>query len=323
MDRVTGSDQDRSWRRYGGYVIPTVAVVLALVAPRVVWHRLPNPVAGHWSASGVPDGSLNRTADWLLLAGAVALVGLLPLVLTRRIRGAARLGAAIAAFAAAFVVSLRLLTLWANLDVADWTQARPLPAAAIASAFLIGGIAAAAGAWLDRGLPDETAPEPTTSPPPRGPAVPWSGSASSSAMMTLVPLVAVALAVVAVVVLPPVAGTIAAVSLAIGAVVGVLFGRVTVRVDSSGLAVRMGWFGWPRISVPLNEIAEVSVERVEPTQYGGWGLRLLPRTVAVVIRRGDGIRVRRTDGRILVVTVDGAATGAGVLQAYRSGAPHR
>lgn len=323
MGTMTGSAQDRPWRRFGGYAIPTVAVVIALIAPRLVWHRLPNPVAAHWSVSGVPDGSLNRTADWLLLAGVVALLGLLPLLLTRRIQGAARLGAAIAGFAAAFAVSLRLLTLWANLDVTDWTQARPLPIAAFASAFLVGGIAAAVGAWLDRGRPEETAPKPMTSPPPHLPAVPWSGTASSAAMNTLLPLLAVALAVVAVVLLPPVAGTIAAASLAIAAVAGVLLGRVTVRVDSSGLAVRMGWLGWPRISVPLNEIAEVSVERVEPMQYGGWGLRLLPRTVAVVIRRGDGIRVRRNRGSHLVVTVDGAATGAGVLQAYLSGAPHR
>ena len=49
--------------------------------------------------------------------------------------------------------------------------------------------------------------------------------------------------------------------------------------------------------------------------YGGWGYRVRPGVRAIVIRGGEGLRIGRTNKADLVVTVDDAATGAGLVNA--------
>jgi hypothetical protein len=51
--------------------------------------------------------------------------------------------------------------------------------------------------------------------------------------------------------------------------------------------------------------------------YGGLGLRHRRGVTAVATRGGEALEVTRADGRRLVLTVDDAATAAGVLQALR------
>jgi hypothetical protein len=136
-------------------------------------------------------------------------------------------------------------------------------------------------------------------------------------MSVLVPVGCLGVAVAAALVLPRPGGVVVAAALGVIALACALFGRVRVLVGRDGLTAGLGWFGWPRLRVPLEQVADVAVERVEPMRSGGWGLRLVAGTTAVVIRRGEGIRMTRTTGRTLVVTVDGAAQGAAVLLAYR------
>jgi hypothetical protein len=94
------------------------------------------------------------------------------------------------------------------------------------------------------------------------------------------------------------------------------FTSVAVAVGPAGLKVRFGPLGWPAIRVPLGDIDGIEVEDVEPLAYGGWGYRVVPGVRAVVIRRGVGLRVRRSGRSDLLVTVDDAATAAGVLAAH-------
>ncbi|MBG6238289.1 hypothetical protein IWX78_001244 [Mycetocola sp. CAN_C7] len=93
---------------------------------------------------------------------------------------------------------------------------------------------------------------------------------------------------------------------------GMSFWRV--RADRRGFLVR-GALGWPRISIPNAEIAEVRVIEVNPTaDFGGWGWRMASgRRSGIIMRKGPAIEITRTDGRRLVVTVDDAEVGAGVL----------
>jgi hypothetical protein len=50
--------------------------------------------------------------------------------------------------------------------------------------------------------------------------------------------------------------------------------------------------------------------------FGGWGWRVgRGGRVGVVTRKGEGLLVERTGGRSIVVTVDGAAGAAGLLNA--------
>jgi hypothetical protein len=92
-----------------------------------------------------------------------------------------------------------------------------------------------------------------------------------------------------------------------------------VRVDPEGLSVR-AMLGWPGIRVPAADVASAGSTQLVPLgEFGGYGLRSgLDGRVGVITRAGTALEVRRRDGRAVVVTVDDAATAAGLLQAYAS-----
>jgi hypothetical protein len=92
-----------------------------------------------------------------------------------------------------------------------------------------------------------------------------------------------------------------------------LFTAATVEIDGSGVTVRFGWFGWPRRRIRLDEISRAEAVDVRAIAYGGWGYRSRPGVSALIVRNGEAIRVVCRDRRDLVVTVDDAAVGAGVL----------
>ncbi|MFB6591838.1 hypothetical protein ACIPPN_12845 [Streptomyces diastaticus] len=86
------------------------------------------------------------------------------------------------------------------------------------------------------------------------------------------------------------------------------FVHVAVRVDDDALEVRCGHLGFPRRRILLESVAAVDyAASVCPRHWGGWGYRWRPeRGMAVVVRRGEGVVLRLTDGHRLTVTVDDA-----------------
>ncbi|EQD40866.1 lipoprotein, partial [mine drainage metagenome] len=101
-------------------------------------------------------------------------------------------------------------------------------------------------------------------------------------------------------------------------VVAVSMGVSTIKVvvDANGLKVYYGPFGWPSSRISLARISQASAVDVRPMAWGGWGYRgsmRMLRRAAVVLRRGEGIRLDLADGKIFVVTVDDAETGAQLL----------
>ncbi len=96
-------------------------------------------------------------------------------------------------------------------------------------------------------------------------------------------------------------------------VLGGMFGRYRVLIDEQGLAARA--FGRDVLRVPLAEVAEADSVEVDPFwEFGGWGLRVdVAGRVGLVTRKGPSVRIRRADDTEVVVTVDDAATAAGLL----------
>lgn len=94
-------------------------------------------------------------------------------------------------------------------------------------------------------------------------------------------------------------------STALVALFAAVFRRLTLRVDEKG--VRADWGGVFSTRVPLDDIAEVSVEPYRWLQFGGWGWRFnfagdvaysqLGVSQALIIRR-------RSNGKRLVVTLN-------------------
>ena len=103
--------------------------------------------------------------------------------------------------------------------------------------------------------------------------------------------------------------------LVIGAAISMWSSGVIVEVDEDEMRVKFGP-GWPMRRFPWATIASVEYIDVRPWQFGGWGYKVVlrKRTQAYVLRAGDGLRVSFIDGRVFVVTVDGARRGLEVIR---------
>ena len=312
--------------------LPLVAVAVAVVLQLAWLPQLPEPVATHWGGTAAPDG---LGPAWSVLALTAALGGGL-VVLFGVILGTAR-GAAPTAMhkflavtslaSALFVAVLTTVTLAVQLGLADAHDAR-------LEGWMIGSAVGAAVlpaviAWfvLPRAVVPGEQTLPTTplelAPGERGV---WIGTARLRGGVLAVLVVALALVLVATV-LATVAsdGAVWPILLApvVVLVVAVLAGLAwRVRVDATGLLVRTLPFGWPRMRIPVGEVASVTAVQVEPlAEFGGWGWRLSPvGGFGLVARRGDALLVTRHDGRRFTVTVDDAATAASLLAAYAASA---
>jgi hypothetical protein len=299
-------------------VVPALATLAVVVMPLLVWSRLPDPIAVHWGFDGRPDGSAPLIVDVVLMSVLTALIAFLPLVaVLRGDRRTARTMLALSFGMGALFVLLRWRTIALNLDVAAWTDAGSLSPRDLVLMLVVVTPVALLGWSLGGRHPDPPRREHVVLPqalPPDGHLV-WVGYQAWSVARVLGPvLVAVGGAVTAIRVGPEtlvIGGTLV--------LVGVLlwwFTSIAVAVGPAGFKVRFGPLGWPATRVALADIERIEVEDVEPLAYGGWGYRVMPGVRAVVIRRGIGLRIGRRGRPDLVVTVDDAATAAGVLAAH-------
>ena len=306
---------------------PLAAVLLTAVTTSLLASDLPDPIATHWNGGGAPDG---HTPLWLftvlLVAGQLVTWG--ALLWQARTRSANGLRLTIAPYVwgtIAFLAAIDLTTLAANVDAADWRAADELGFGSVLVVLAVAAAAALAGWALERSRPlvaDVDAAAGARSPAvvlAPGERAVWSrGLVSRPAAFGSVVLG------VGFVVAGFVVGGAGGWSLIAGGVVAALatglLSEVVVTVDRRGMTVAFGPFGWPRQHVALDDVAAADAVDVDPWRYGGWGYRKVPRrpgATAVVLRRGEGLRVVRGDGRELVVTVPDAAGGAALLEALR------
>lgn len=284
--------------------------ILAAVA-FAVRDRLPERVATHFEGDGGADGFLSRDAAvalgiaTLLIQGAALLVGV-----ARGRGGTRRLSVALGVGLPVFTGVLLVVGLLVNVDVADPADVR-LPLWWLPLA--LGGAALAGlGGWRLSGDEPQAAEVAGRAPVMRlrsGESAVWSRHVGSRALRIACLLVLLCSLVPLAVGewTPGLLGLLAAV--AVGA-----WASVRVTVDGSGLAVGLPLLPGPRLSVPLERIAEAEVVRVDALgDFGGWGYRVRPGASGVVLRSGEALRVRRDGGRAFVVTVDDAETAAALL----------
>lgn len=264
----------------GAIVALTVGVVLAWSAD------LPDPVASHWGSDRV-DGFASLASVTALSVGVSAAVAVtLWLVATRMGQSAMtrRFAHGFAVGLTTFLCGVLLATLAPQRGLADAAQVGSIDAG-LALAFVVAIGAGVLAAWLR-----------TTS--QRG--APWFvvGTVVFSALMGLVAGQWVLATVLA---------------LALGALLLIML-TWTVRVDREGLTAHAGLRSL-RLRVPLDEVESTEVVHVDPLrEFGGWGLRTgRDGRTGVVLRAGEALQVRRSGGRVVVVTVDDATTATALL----------
>lgn len=99
------------------------------------------------------------------------------------------------------------------------------------------------------------------------------------------------------------------------------FGRAEAQPSSPGTG-GSGWsccscFCSSRGRVVLREITGVGVVQVRAGDYGGYGIRSVPGTTAVITRHGPALQIRRENGRTFVITVEDPMAAASVLEGLR------
>jgi Protein of unknown function (DUF1648) len=308
-------------RRTAGWV--AAAGLAALVATTVValsWRaQLPDPVASHWAVNGRADGfsSLNGILVVMLGVGVALVLGFG--AVTLRLGQSAvtrRIGAAAMSWSALFLSLLTLGTLNIQRGLADARDVGGIGAVLLV-AILGSLLPAVMVAVLVPGDPDLPTSDPVAADAPRanlsgGEGTTWIAHADAGPGIGAGVLVGALLLALVVM-------TRVWILLIVVGVVGILIGsmlRWVVRIDSTGLITHSA-MGWPRIRVPLAEVVRADVIQLRPLRdFGGWGLRVgRGGRVGVVLRRGEALLVERTGDRSIAVTVDGAATAAGLLNA--------
>jgi hypothetical protein len=219
-------------------------------------------------------------------------------------------------FASGAFASLSWLLTWSNLDVATWKEASPLGFGALLLAIVVGFTVGAATAHLSRAL--ETTPISNAGNLPSAGLAPgtravWVGTARAWGASWTTPLGIAFLAMALVTqIWKPVLGPV---HLILGLSI-LLLTSIRVTVDRNGVRIAYGLLGWPVQRVRLAQIQQASTLQVKPMEWGGWGYRgslKLMRRAAVVMRTGEGIRLQLDGERTLVITVDDAEQGAGVI----------
>ncbi|MEV8098087.1 hypothetical protein [Kitasatospora sp. NPDC085879] len=296
---------------------PAAAAAAVLLVYARLRPRLPEPLAVHFSGSGA-DGTLPA---WRFLTAAVGLIAITGAALARPVLTGGhppRAGRALLAggwAAAALLGSLCTLVPAANADAARAADAR-LPGLAVA--VCCGGAALAGAVGLLVGGPVvRPAPQPVAPPVPvpveltAGEAVSWSRTVGSPLLRTLGP----ALLGLAAVLLVAGAGA-GALPIAVVGAAATAVGRVRVTVDRRGLTVGLPLVRRPWLRVPLERIAAADCREVRETGvFGDEGYRSGPGRSGLVLRAGEAVALRLTDGREFVVAVPDAATAAGLLTA--------
>ncbi len=308
-----------------GAAIPVV-IALVTTAVTVSWlPQLPDPIAVHWSGGG-PDGFGPALPFLLLPVGISVVLGAFVAVWSWRPTPSGRL-----TWNQKFLVatSLWLATLLNVVFAGSVALQRGLAdahdAPDVAPWLAVGagaGLVLAVAGWFLL-PPAETIDEAGTPPRPvdvQGQErVSWSRSARLGNAALAVIAVVVAVAVVAAILV-----SLASRPAIVGAVIVLVFLALLaatntwwrITADHRGLIAR-GVLGWPGKRIPLDDIRSVQVIEVDPTRdFGGWGWRWGGNgRTGIILRAGQAIEVTTTGGKRFAVTVDDAATGAGVLAA--------
>jgi MFS family permease len=313
------NDSTSTQRRVGRtHLVLTGAVTalsaLVLLGAMLIWAGdLPGRLATHFDLGGVADDSM-ATGLALPLFALVA-IGLPVLLIalfaaTQWWRGErARLFAGFLAGLPVGLVALFLAILHANRGAGGAEQVRLSPwlsLLALGAALVVGTVVAV---LAPRGVPREPAPAVTPLELAPGERASWFGRATSSTTVMLA-----LLASVVVVAIAALASGIWWLWLIVALLALLVAGISTfvVRIDASGLTWRSA-LGFPRGHLPLQDITGASVIEVSPADFGGFGIRLVPRALGLITRGGPALQVEHR-GRRFVVTVEDPTTAAGLLQ---------
>lgn len=306
------------------YLLTTTLPAALILLASVVWSLtllsdVPDPMATHFDASGSADGFSSRTVGLMIVPGVTAVILALFTALGRAGLSsgpAARFNAAGTGFTVTLLSAIHVQMFTVQRGLADPADAS-LPWTSDLLSFAAAAAVAVVLAALTRPVPDPAPPLTGTVPDlsvQQGVRVAWF---RSEIMNTWAQAGTYALVVVLVVV-GRLDGESARASLGYLTVVLLLVLSASswrLRVDAEGFRYR-SILGLPRTSVPYEEIAFAELVTVHPGEWGGWGWRFNGTGTGLVTAHGPGIRITRTNRKVIEMTCGDAERGLAALKYY-------
>ena len=317
--------------RLWALALSTLGVVLAAhLGSSLLWRgRLPDPVATHWGATGVADGTGSLTTHVLVGAFTLVVLGILMPVAARSLAGAAgRSGVPLmAGLGNSLVVGIGGMFLSGLVGQLDATAApgTRMDVPVLVAGIVLGVLWGIGSALLVRSaLPARAPAEGSASPSAASAAHAFApGTVISSTvrgpawMLALMPVLAVGMAVFGITAGrdSPVAlwSMVPGIAIVLGAGATCLAGKVV--ADDAGIRVHGGGF-LKMLHVKPADIEQAEAREITPAEFGGWGLRVSGAGVAFIVGAGPGVIVQRPRGgaRIYsVATLADAQAMAGLL----------
>jgi hypothetical protein len=317
-----------------GVIVPLLIAAAAVIVMLLALPTLPDPVAIHWGASGVPDSFGTPVGMLLLVPGSVLAYSVLAFAVSRSESTTVnqRVLLAVAPFLATLlgVIGAGGLVVQRGLaDAHDSPSILPVVGIGFGAALLTG-----VAAWFVLPAPGTPSPLDAADALDLGPEerATWIRRLEPARWLGVLLVVVGALVLAGTGAALWAAGSTAAVvSFLLVAVVVVVLAVAslfwTVRIDARGVVAR-SVLGFPRFTVPVDEVeAAASVPAHATTGFGGWGLRWGgPGRVGIILSSGEALEVRKKNGGALVVTTGDSERAAALLNslvrahAGRSGA---
>ncbi|WP_154814858.1 hypothetical protein [Actinophytocola xinjiangensis] len=294
-----------------------LAVVPASVLMVAAWDRLPEELATRFAFDGSVSDRMSRPVMLVAMLGLGLVLALALGILNSPLWGVRvstwdmpRVHVAFSLALAGFLGVILFGVVASNLDGQATSISLTYLLSAVGAAVVLGGLAALLVRASATAPPAEQGP---VMPIAAGEQVSWSRPVSAPWMTGL--------GLVLLVAGPLVGwgfGWVAGGSVILAGVAVALLSRASVIVDRRGVTVTFTALRWPRKVIGLAEIETASAETVAPSEFGGWGYRIVPGASGLVLRRGAALVLTRPSGRRFVVTVDDAQTAASVVNGLRA-----
>lgn len=105
--------------------------------------------------------------------------------------------------------------------------------------------------------------------------------------------------------------------MAVAIVLVASFVRLRVTADWRGLRVVSAIFRIPLKRIRLDAMEVVEAAELRPTEWGGWGYRIMPGRSAVILRKGPGLIVTTRNEKQFAISLDDPETPAALLATLR------
>ncbi|WP_295624116.1 DUF1648 domain-containing protein [uncultured Corynebacterium sp.] len=307
----------------GMLALPLAMTIAAVAWALSVMPRLPDPMATHFWIDLSADGFASPGELIASAAGAAIVTAVVFGAMTMTGLSSKRAGKIFAGFGAGFVALCPLMLIALvrpQLGLAD-ASGFGMPVADLSAALVASVIIGLVVGVLVRPAvePDDTVPAAEPISVTESTRAAWFGRGRASWVLVLV------MGIATIATAAPAAFAIRdgetgpAIGLGATAVVmallGWMFAVVRVRVDATGVRWSLGP-GFPRSHIEYDSIRSVSAVELRAGDWGGWGYRIGGMGTAILLRGGEGLRIEKTGGKALYVSVDDAARGAALAQAH-------